>query len=92
VETKTQDPNYIILDGKLANAHTREIVPDDVPILIIQGCDNNAIAVASFYANICKNSSYRLSIHDRINHFYHFSINNHERMIEPDREAGSDGI
>jgi len=84
VETKTQDPNYIILDGKLANAHTREIVPDDVPILIIEGCDNNAIAVATYYATICKNSAYRLDVHDMLNHLYHFSIKNPERMVEPE--------
>jgi len=54
MEHKTQDPAVIILDGRLADAETREIFPDDEPVIVLRASNPKAMAVLNFYLSVCQ--------------------------------------
>lgn len=88
-ESKTQDPKYIIIDGALANAATREFIPDDEPIFIMRGKDIHATETIIRYACLCGDSKHAGAVNHRVNDFIAFRQANPDRMGEPDT-AGAD--
>lgn len=89
METTTQDPKYIIIDGRLANAKTREFIPDDEPVFIIRGKDIHAYGLISNYVDLCKNPIHRVEIHRRLIDFLQFKNLNVWRMKEPDTDVST---
>jgi len=86
VETKTQDPKYIIIDGALANASTREFIPDDEPIFILRAKDICALPTILQYAGFVSNNDHRRNVSKRATEFHDFSANNPDRMKQPDTD------
>jgi hypothetical protein len=84
MESLTQDPKYIIIDGKLANAKTREFIPDDEPIFILRGKDVHAYGLISAYLDKCKNAIQRVEIHKRLIDFLQFKNIYASKMKKPD--------
>lgn len=89
METVTQDPKYIIIDGKLANTKTREFIPDDEPIFIIRGKDVHAYGLISNYLDKCMDARHRVEIHRSLIEFLQFRTLNAYRMKEPNTDQGS---
>ena len=87
MESMTQDPKYIIIDGRLANIETREVIPNDEPIFIIRGKDIHAYTLISKYVDLCKNKVHQVEIHRRCIDFLQFKNLNASRMKEPDTEV-----
>ena len=83
---KTQDPKYDIEDGKLVNAATREPIPDDEPIFILRAKDKWAKRAVENYKTMCQDPEQRSSVNVRLGEFIDFSIDNKDRMKEPDTE------
>ena len=86
METKTQDPKYIIIDGALANASTREFIPEDEPIFILRAKDICALPTILQYAGFVNNEEHKRAVNKRVTEFHNFSANNPDRMHMPDTE------
>ena len=84
MENKTQDPKYIIIDGQLANAKTREFIPKDEPVFIIRAKDHHAIAALIAYQKLCSSQKQRDCVQASLSNFYRYSTENPEGMSEPD--------
>lgn len=89
-ESKTQDPKYIIIDGALANAVTREFIPDDEPVFIMRGQDARAAEGIRKYGELCANSGHQLAVVNRESDFIQFANDNPDRMKEPDTAGVND--
>ena len=87
METKTQDPKYIIIDGALANASTREFIPEDEPIFILRAKDICALPTILQYAGFVNNEDQRRAVNKCATAFHNFSANNLERMKMPDTDT-----
>ena len=88
-ESKTQDPKYIIIDGVLANASTRQVIPEDEPVFIIRAQDVWAAETLIVYRDLCENPAHQQAVDNRIMDFCDFAENKPERMKEPDTEVSS---
>ena len=86
MESKTQCQKYIIIDGALANASTREIIPEDEPIFILRGQDICALPTILQYAGFVNNEDQRRAANKCATAFHDFSANNPERMKMPDTD------
>jgi len=81
---KTQDPKYVIIDGKICNEKTKKAIPANEPVFMIRGKDKNATKTIAFYASLCINPEHRLSVLERCGEFSHFAGNNASRMRDAD--------
>lgn len=86
MESKTGDSKYIIIDGKLANASTRKIIPEDEPVFIFRAKDILAYGALLHYAGTCIDKEYKNAVLKRANEFNTFAIENSERMDYPDTD------
>ena len=88
METKTQDPKYIIIDGALANASTREFIPKDEPVFILRGKDIHAMHTILHYSGLCGDNDHRHAVMKRAIEFNTFVTEHRDRMSEPDTDVG----
>ena len=88
-ESKIQDPKYIIIDGVLANAATREFIPEDEPLFIIRGKDRHAVKAIKQYLLACKDQDHRDAVLKRCFQFDEFAEDNPDRMGEPDTDGAN---
>ena len=87
MESKMNTPKYIIIDGALANAVTREYIPDDEPIFILRAKDRHAIKLLRQYMAMCSDINHRKAIYKCIKEFDEFALLNPEKMGEPDTDG-----
>ncbi len=90
LERDTQDPKYVVVDGKICNKATKIPIPDDEPIFILRAKDMRAMAGLVNYYNACKNPEHRLAVSSRIVDFNEYSLRHGESMKEPDTETQED--
>ena len=81
---ETQDPKYVIIDGALCNAFTKEPIPEDEPVFMLRAKDIHAYSTLDFYVNRCADEQHKKSVEDRMLEFDEFKADNDERMGEPD--------
>jgi DNA-binding transcriptional ArsR family regulator len=85
--TMTNDPKYVVVDGRLCSAVTGEPIPADEPVLILRGKDTLALdAVWGYYRSLCAakhESTMSESMLDRVKTFDTFRKDNPERMKAP---------
>lgn len=90
MEKLTQDPKYIIIDGQLANAATREFIPEDEPIFIMRAKDSRAAEAIRCYGESCVDEAHQSVVADREMDFIGFAEEYPERMGEPDTACAED--
>lgn len=82
---KTQDPKYVIIDGKLCNAVTHKPIPDNEPVFILRAKDNTAAKTLKQYAqNNLGNSDQVMAVMQRLDEFKAFAAENPDAMKTPD--------
>jgi len=88
-ESKIQDPKYCIIDGALANASSRELIPDQEPVFILRAQDKHAVAALRGYVAMCSDPDHRRAVVKRIWEFEEFAMMNPERIGEPDTDGAN---
>lgn len=86
-ESTTQDPKYIIIDGALANAATREFIPEDEPIFILRGKDAHIVPLLWKYAAMCFDAIHIGAIKKCIVEIQKWQQGNIEVVDEPDTDG-----
>lgn len=89
-ESKTQCQKYIIIDGALANAATREFIPVDEPIILLRGKDKHAMTALGAYHTACQDKSHKEAVAACMQEFYDFSESHPDVMGEPDTYSESE--
>jgi hypothetical protein len=84
--TKTQDPKFFIIDGRLCGQSGP--VPDDEPLFILRGRDINAAFTIDAYYKWAKangaDAAHLQAVHERLGHFQVFAATHPQRMKKPD--------
>lgn len=82
--TPTQDPKYMITDGKICNIATGKPIPFDEPIFIFRAQDALAKEPILYYLSLVATEQHKTAIRHRLAHFREFEKENPERMKSPD--------
>ncbi len=81
---KINDPKFIIIDNVLCSSTTHLPIPTDEPLFIIRGKDKHATGAIYDYSKRCNDKDHKATVLARNVDFSHFSVNNSNRMKEPD--------
>lgn len=82
--TPTNDPKFVMIDGRMCNAATGIAIPEDEPIFILRGKDRKAIDAIVAYAESCDDPDHIATVMKRAAEFAKFATDNPDRMKEPD--------
>lgn len=80
-----QEPKYdVTTDGKIINRLSREVIPDDEPVMIFRARDKNAAPMIAYYRKLCSDPQHKEIVGERLHDFIDFIHEHPERMKEPD--------
>lgn len=86
--TKTNDPKYVVIDGKICNSCSKDPIPEDEPIFILRGKDRKALRALRNYCSTCDLDEHQVAVQERITEFKDFR--DKYGCTEPDTRTGEE--
>jgi len=81
---ETQDPKYVIIDGRLCNSKTKRPIPKNEPVFIVRAKDITAVRTLKYYGKLnMQSTDHHLKVLERVKDFVDFASKNPGKMDTP---------